>query len=110
MIHSSRYTLAIALLSLMGLVGCGGLTPGATTIAKYTRGEDPGSLVTATQTGNYALYYTTDTSPEVRTPVRAGEKVGFRMDGGMVTAIAGDYSKVLDKSVYKAFWKYVNEH
>ena len=102
----ARYSSAgLFLLLAVGLTGCGSITSG-TTVAKYTRGQDPGPPVVVQQEGTYALYYTTDTTPQVRTPVRSGERVGFIADGVTVTAVAGEYQKPVDKDVYKAFWKY----
>src|SRR4051812_14291834 len=92
----------------ISLTGCGSVTSG-TTVSKYTRGEDPGPPVVVDHSGTYALYYTTDTTPQVRTPVRAGDRVGFETGDGNVTAVAGEYRKPVDKGVYKAFWKYVKD-
>jgi hypothetical protein len=88
------------------LGGCGSMTSG-TTVAKYTKGEDPGPPVAVDKAGTYALYYTTDTTPQVRTPVKEGDKVGFEQADttGTYAAVAGEYRKVMDKNVYKAFWK-----
>ena len=94
--------------AMTGLIGCGSVTSG-TTVAKYTRGDDPGPPVAVTQGGTYALYYTTDTTPQVRTPVREGERVGFDTSDGTVSAVAGEYRKPIEKNVYKAFWKRVKE-
>jgi hypothetical protein len=96
---------ALFVFAAFGLGGCGSVTSG-TTVAKYTRGEDPGSPVVVDRAGTYALYYTTDTTPQVRTPVKSGEKVGFEVGDGSATAVAGEYRKPMDKGVYKAFWKY----
>ncbi len=103
---SVRRTLAAVVFAAAaaGLVGCGSVTPG-TTVAKYTRGDDPGPPVAVTQGGTYALYYTTDTTPQVRTPVRQGERVGFDTSDGTVNAVAGEYRKPIDKDVYMAYWK-----
>jgi hypothetical protein len=90
------------------LTGCGSVTSG-TTVSKYTRGQDPGPPVVVEKAGTYALYYTTDTTPQVRTPVRSGERVGFATNGDTVTAVAGEYQKPVDKGVYKAFWKYLKD-
>ena len=103
-----RASAAFLFVAAAGLVGCGSVTPG-TTVAKYTRGADPGPPVAVTQGGTYALYYTTDTTPQVRTPVREGERVGFDTSSGTVDAVAGEYRKPIGKDVYKAFWKHVKE-
>ena len=104
-----RYTAAaLFVFAAFGLGGCGSATPG-TTVSKFTRGEDPGQPVVVDRAGTYALYYTTDTTPQVRTPVRAGDKVGFEVGDGSVTAVAGEYRKPVDKGVYKAFWKHDKE-
>jgi hypothetical protein len=99
---------AFLLFASAGLVGCGSVTAG-TTVAKYTRGEEPGPPVVVNKAGTYALYYTTDTTPQVRTPVKEGERVGFDTSGGTVQAVAGEYRKPIDKDVYKAFWKQVKD-
>ncbi|HEX8916215.1 MAG TPA: hypothetical protein VF796_27950 [Humisphaera sp.] len=103
---ASAAVLLLAAAALTG--GCGSATPGET-VSKFTKGEDPGSLVTVAKPGTYALYYTTDTTPQVRTPVKAGDKVGFEVQGKAVTAVAGEYRKPLDKDVYKAYWKRVKD-
>jgi hypothetical protein len=106
---SSYLSAAFFMVLAVSLTGCGSVTSG-TTVSKYTRGEDPGPPVVVDRSGTYALYYTTDTTPQVRTPVRSGERVGFIAEGGgMVTAVAGEYQKPVDKGVYKAFWKRVKE-
>ena len=96
------------LLLAAGLVGCGSVS-GGETVVKYTHGEDPGPLVSAPRTGTYALFYTTDATPQVRTRVEAGEKVGFIKEGPEVTAVAGEYRKVVGPYVLEAFWKYMKE-
>ena len=93
--------LLLAAAALLG--GCGGMTSG-TTVAKFTKGEDPGPPVVVDRSGTYTLYYTTDTTP-VRTPVQTGDRVGFEPAEGSYAAVAGQYRKVMDKDVYKAFWK-----
>lgn len=107
----TRRTTAGLLVLAAGLLvgGCGSLTSG-TTVAKYTKGEDPGPPVVVDKGGAYALYYTTDTTPQARTPVQAGERVGFEpAEPGTYAAVAGEYRKVMDKNVYKAFWKRVSD-
>jgi hypothetical protein len=101
-------SVALFVFAAFGLGGCGSVTSG-TTVAKYTRGEDPGPPVVVDHAGTYALYYTTDTTPQVRTPVRSGDRVGFEVSDGGATAVAGDYRKPMDKGVYKAFWKYTKD-
>ena len=99
---------ALFAIAAFSLGGCGSVTSG-TTVAKYTRGEDPGPPVVVDRAGTYALYYTTDTTPQVRTPVRSGDRVGFEVSDGSATAVAGEYRKPMDKGVYKAFWKYTKD-
>ena len=87
------------------LGGCGSMTSGST-VSKFTKNEDPGPPVAVDKAGTYALYYTTDTTPQVRTAVKEGEKVGFEPAGAdTYAAVAGEYRKVMDKGVLKAFWK-----
>jgi len=95
-------------LAAMGLVGCGSVT-GGTTIVKYVRGQDPGTPIPAPHTGSYALYYTTDATPQVRTRVGQGDKIGFRVSGGTATAVAGEFEKQVPSGVYEAFWKFAGE-
>ena len=103
-----RLSAGVILLGALALVGCGAAS-GGETIVKYTHGEDPGPLVSAPHSGTYALYFATDTTPQVRTHVDTGQKIGFEREGGTVTAVAADYRKLLPNSVLEAFWKYMKE-
>jgi len=100
-----RAPAGLLLLAAAALLGGGGSMTSGTTVAKFTKGEDPGPPVVVDRAGTYALYYTTDTTPQVRTPVQTGDRVGFEPAEGSYAAVAGQYRKVMDKDVYKAFWK-----
>ncbi|HZN69971.1 MAG TPA: hypothetical protein VFB66_32145 [Tepidisphaeraceae bacterium] len=98
---------AFALLAFC-LGGCG-LQSGQT-IVKYERGKPP-RVVKALDDGRYALYSSTDATPDVTYYVEKGDPIGFRkMSGGdnTIEAVAGDNPPVeLSKEMARNYyWKY----
>ena len=97
-------TLTAAAVLAITLTGCG-LQSGKT-VVKYTNGDGT-RLTEAAKAGTYALYGRSDATPQITYNLEQGDEVGFRNEGGKVTAVAGSNSLNLDPGTLTGYyWKY----
>jgi hypothetical protein len=59
-------------------------------VVKYNHKTLPVPPTEAPMTGEYGLYYMTDTTPQVKYPLKKGERLGFIERDGRVYGVAGD--------------------
>ena len=104
-----RLTIPALALAALSVVGCGAQS--GDTLVQYEKGVTGNRIVRSPGTGTAALYSGNDLTPEVRTAIEKGERIGFRDDrpeGGGVMAVAGDYEQPVEQGTVfdrEFYWK-----
>ena len=92
------------LLALSLLAGCGA-QPGKT-VVKWDGTAD--RMTEASKSGDYALYLSSATNPDISYALNKGDKLGFITDNGKTYAVAGQHrDEIKPGKVY--YWKFQKE-
>lgn len=93
----------VALVALLFLIAGCNSSSGPTSV-RFDKKTQP-ELTAAPESGEYALYTTTDTMPKAIQRINKGDRLGFeKNDKGQIKAVAGPYSRILPPNTEQAHW------